>query len=97
MSEMERELAALKEQTKTLFEKQKEHGRLLESIHKLSESVSVMAESMKHLQEDVKGLRSDVDQLEGVPKKRWEGVVSGIIGAVVGGIVIYIMARIGLG
>lgn len=97
MSDVEREVAAQGEQIKALLERQREHGRLLESIHRISESVSVMAEAMKRLQEDVKGLRGDVDQLEGLPGKRWEGLVSGGVGAVVGALVVYGLARMGLG
>lgn len=96
MGEMERELAAQKEQIKTLFENQRKQGEMIQSIHELSRSVSVMAESMKHLQEDVKGLRCDVDQLEGVPAKRWGSVVSGALGAVVCGLVAYVLLRLGL-
>ena len=97
MNDLEREMAAHGEQIKTLFKEQERHGKLLESIHSLSQSVSVMASSMQRLQEDVKWLRQDVDQLEGLPGKRWEGVVSGVLGALVGGLAMLALARMGFG
>lgn len=74
-----------------------------EAIQSLATSVEVMVkeqshqtESIKKIEENVEKLDTKVDALERKPGKRWEGIVEKIISALVGGLIVYLLAKIGL-
>lgn len=74
-----------------------------ESIQKLATSVEVMVaelghqtEAMARIEGNVEKLDKKVEALEQKPAKRWDSVVDKILLAVIGAIVCWILARIGI-
>lgn len=67
-----------------------------EVLHQLATSVAVMAEQMKNMNKNVSTLSSKVEELEEKPGKRWEGLVNNITWAVVGAVLAFLLAKIGL-
>lgn len=74
-----------------------------EAIQSLATSVEVMVNEQKHQTEtmmeikgDVSKLDQKVETLEGKPAKRWDSIVDKALGALVGGLVAYILLRLGL-
>ena len=63
----------------------------LENLEKLTESVYSLAQSVKSMQEDLKNIMARVAKIEERPVKRWEGVVTAIITAIIGGVVGYFL------
>ena len=65
-------------------------------LHQLATSVAVMAEQMKTMNTSVATLASEVEEMKDKPAKRWDNLVDKIIWAVAGGVLAYIIAKIGL-
>lgn len=74
-----------------------------EALEKLATSVELLVAEQKHqtaammdIKADVAKLDQKVETLERKPAKRWEDIVEKIILAVVGGVVGFILVKIGL-
>lgn len=74
------------------------------AINSLASSVAVMASKQERMREDItatatdiKAVRASVDELAKKPGKRWDAVVDKILLAIVGALVIWVLAKIGIG
>ena len=74
-----------------------------EAISRLATSMELMVAEQKHqsttisdIKTDVAKLDSKVETIEQKPAKRWDSLVEKIIWAVVGGVITFILAKIGL-
>lgn len=67
-----------------------------EALTKLTTSVEVMATKLDTMSENLKAFSAKVEEQAAKPGKRWETVVEKIIILLVGGIVAFVLARIGL-
>lgn len=74
-----------------------------EALEKLATSVELLVAEQRHQTEAMQEIKADVSKLdakveiiESKPAKRWEGVVDKIIMALVGGIVGYLLVKVGL-
>lgn len=77
--------------------------RNAEALHELAASVKVMAGELKRqgdaveeIKEDVTNLGHKVDSIEKKPAKRWEGIVDKLIWGVVGALLAFLLAKLGL-
>lgn len=77
--------------------------RNAEALHELAASVKVMAGELKcqgdaveEIKEDVTNLGHKVDSIEKKPAKRWEGIVDKLIWGVVGALLAFLLAKLGL-
>lgn len=75
----------------------------MESIHSIATSGEVMVSELGHQTEaieriegNVGKLNSKVEDLEKKPGKRWDSIVDKVLLAIVGGIVCYLLARLGI-
>lgn len=75
-----------------------------EAIHELAASIKVMASEQKHQTEAINLVRKDVTRLDGKvdalemkPAKRWDGLVEKLIWGVVGAVLAFLLAQIGIG
>ena len=83
----------------TLAEQGKEIGSLKHRMNDVEQVVSVvhqLAQEMVGLTKEVgfmnrnlAQLTGKVNDLESIPKKRWEGILTALIGAIIGAIVTY--------
>lgn len=101
----------IEERVASLEESQKSCNRRLEhleaqqdAIHDLAASIKVMAAEQKHQTESINLVRKDVTRLEGKvdvletkPAKRWDGLVDKLIWGVVGAVLAFLLAKIGIG
>ena len=65
-------------------------------LHKLVTAVEVMAEQLKNMNSKVTKVQDDMEEIKEKPGKRWDSLVSNIIWAVVGAVLAFILAKIGL-
>ena len=93
-----------------LEQREKSHGHRLdkleqeqEVIHSLAASLQVMAAEQKHqteaihtVREDVSRLDGKVDALERKPGKRWENLADKLLWGVVGAVLTWFLARMGI-
>lgn len=94
--DMERENAALKEQTKTIFSRLDKQDQIIELLRTQTSTIGTLADSQARIEKKVNSVMSDVDELKAKPAKRWEAVVGYVLSAVVGGVIAWMMARMGL-
>lgn len=64
---------------------------------KMLNSIALIAQRQDTMESDVKEIKTDVKALAGKPARRWESVVDKIVLAIVAGLVLYCMAKLGLG
>lgn len=67
-----------------------------DALNKLTTSVEVMATKMDTMSQSLDQVNTRLSEQESKPGKRWEAVVEKIIFLVIGAVVAYIFARIGL-
>ena len=65
-------------------------------LHQLATSVAVMAEQLKSMNKSVTTLTSEVEEMKEKPAKRWEAIVTNVICGIVGAVLAYLLAKIGL-
>lgn len=75
-----------------------------EAIQSLAISVEIMVKEQSHQTEAIERIEKNVAKLDGKveileqkPTKRWETIVEKGIQAIVGGIIAYVLVKIGLG
>ena len=75
-----------------------------EAIHELATSIKVMASEQKHQTEAINLVRKDVTRLDGKvdalemkPAKRWDGLVDKLVWGIVGAVLAFMLAQIGIG
>ena len=57
----------------------------LDHIEELVESVQKMTVEMQHMREDLNRMAAELTDIESKPAKRWETIISALLGAVAGG------------
>ena len=67
-----------------------------DALNKLTTSVEVMATKMDTMSQSLDQVNARLSEQESKPGKRWEAVVEKVVFLVIGAIVAYIFARIGL-
>lgn len=67
-----------------------------EVLHNLATSVAVMAEQLKNMSKNVSTLTDEVGELKEKPTKRWDKLIDNILWAVVGAVLAFVLAKIGL-
>lgn len=65
-------------------------------VHELASTMKLMAEEQKRTNQTVDRLDNTMSKLKELPAKRWEGIVDKVLGTVIGLLVGYVMARLGL-
>jgi len=96
-------MTALEQRCKSNSHRLEQVERQQEAIHSLAASLQVMASEQKHqtqaintVREDVSRLDGKVDALEMKPARRWEGLVEKLVWGVVGAVLAFLLARMGL-
>lgn len=96
MVELERENAALKEQTKTIFSRLDKQDTIIELLRTQTSTIGTLADSQARMEKKVNNVMNDVDELKAKPAKRWEAVVGYVLSAVIGGAIAWMMAQMGV-
>lgn len=101
--EHECRLTAVEERSKSNTKRIDKLEGTTEAINRLATSMEVMAERQEQCVNSVGSLDSKVSTLDGKvtaleqkPAKRWDGMVDKAIAALVGGIVAYMLAQLGI-
>ena len=67
-----------------------------DSLDDLVSTVKVLADREKRVENDVSEIKDDVKEMKERPTKRLDGIVDKIIYTIIGGIVGYILIKLGL-
>jgi vacuolar-type H+-ATPase subunit I/STV1 len=76
-----------------------EQKRMGEDINKTTETLNAIKETMEKFPDlqRIEKTEKDLETLKMKPAKRWESIVEKVLLVVVGGLVAYVMTRIGIG
>lgn len=101
--QIEREMAVIREkqasaeeQHKTIFRRLDKQEKLIDSVHSLATSQALLAEEQARQGQQLSGLCGDVAKIKEKPIKTWEGIVEKILMTIVGALVMFALAKIGL-
>lgn len=101
--EHESRLTAVEERSKSNTHRIDKLEGTTEAINRLATSMEVMAERQEQCVTSVGSLDSKVSTLDGKvtaleqkPAKRWDGMVDKAISALIGGLIAYMLAQLGI-
>lgn len=93
---IEHRLTEVEERSKSNAHRLDEVEKRQDNLDKLVSTVEVLAVREKNVENDVKEIKSDVKSLTSKPAKRWDDLVTQVIGIIVAAIVGFLLARIGI-
>jgi predicted nucleic acid-binding Zn-ribbon protein len=94
--EHERRLTETEARSKSNTKRIDEMEEKQRDIADLVSSVKVLADREVRVESDVKEIKDDVKELKGKPGKLWESILEKAIFTIVGGIITYVLIRLGL-
>ena len=97
VSELQQRFAAADEQHKNLYRRLEKAERLADSVQDLALSVRDLVNAQQTTDKKLTGLCSDVAAMKEKPGKRWELLVMDVLKVIVGGVVGYLMVKLGIG
>ena len=85
-------------------QRSKSNTRRLDKVEKwqadfgdLISTVKVLADREARVEKDVGEIKEAVQEIKAKPGKRWDGIVDKVIYAVVGGVVTFLLVKLGIG
>lgn len=94
--EHERRLTEVEDRSKSNSHRLDEVEDRQNHLEELITSVQVLATRLGTVESGVKEIRKDVKELTGKPGKRWDAIVDKVLLTVIGAILLYILAKLGL-
>lgn len=94
--EFEHRLTTVEDRSKSNQHRLDEMEKRQDNLDELVGTVKVLAVREENVESDVKEIKNDVKSLTGKPGQRWEKVVEITITVVIGALVGFILAKIGL-
>lgn len=94
--EHERRLTEVEERAKSNSHRLEDVEHRQDKLDELVSTVKVLATREETVENDVKEIKTDVKSLAGKPGKRWDSLVEKVLFAVVGAVVAFLLAKIGL-
>lgn len=64
--------------------------KIVHVVHQLAQEMVGLTKEVGFMNQNLTQLTNKVADLEAVPKKRWDGLITALLGAVIGAIVTYI-------
>ena len=91
-------VARLEEDMKSEKEnRQKTHSEIYDRLRTVEAKQAVNETKLDTITDKLDSLDGKMDTLLSKPGKRWEAVIAAVISAVVGGLIVFVMTKIGLG
>ena len=95
--DLQTSFAAAEEQHKTIFRRIEKAEKLADSVSELALSVRDLVNAQTNTDKKVTTLCKDVAEIKAKPAKRWEALVMDVLKVVVGGLVGFLLVKLGLG
>lgn len=95
--ELEKTLAAAEEQHKTLFRRIEKAEKLTDSVSDLALSLRDLVNAQKTTDSKVDKLCVTVEEIKDKPGKRWEALAIDALKVVVGGLIGFMLVKMGIG
>lgn len=95
--EIEKTQAAAEEQHKTLFRRVENLEEEQKTMHAFAVSLEKLANAVGSTEKKVDGLCKDVEDMKAKPGKRWETLAMDVLKVIVGGLVGFLLVKLGIG
>lgn len=96
-------LAQHSEQIKGALKRIDEQAQLTETVHKLATSIEllvakqeVITDKVSETNRKLEAITQDVEDIKQKPAKHWEELIKVVLAAVAGGVITYLLTRLGL-
>ncbi len=93
--EHEKRLTEVESRSKSNTKRIDDMEKRQDNLDDLVSTVKVLADREKRVEDDVKEIKTSVNEIKEKPTKRWDGIVDKIIFTIVGGIVGYLLIKLG--
>ena len=93
--EHERRLTAAEDRAEANSQRLDAVEKRQNNLEELVGTVKALAVREENMENDVKEIKRDVKELTGKSGRRWDAIVDKVLLAVVGAIILYIMAKLG--
>lgn len=97
VNELEKTQAAAEEQHKTLFRRVANLEEEQKTMHAFAVSLEKLATAVGNTEKKVDGLCKDVEDMKSKPGKRWEALTMDALKVIVGGLIGFVLVKLGLG
>ena len=77
--------------------RQKTHSEIYDRLRKVESDQAVSRTKLDTITDKLDSLDGKMDTLLSKPGKRWEAIIAAVISAVVGGLIVFVLTKIGLG
>lgn len=94
---LEKTQAAAEEQHKTLFRRVEKLEEEQKTMQAFAVSLEKLANAVGSTEKKVDGLCKDVEAIKAKPGKRWEALAMDVLKVVVGGLVGFLLVKLGIG
>lgn len=94
--EHERRLTEVESRSKSNTKRLDEMEKRQDDLDELVSTVKVLADREKRMEDDVAEIKCDVKSLTSKPGKRWDAIVEKALLVVVGAVIAFLLAKIGL-
>ena len=89
-------IARLDSEIESIFKRLDEQLSISKAVYELAAEVKVMNERMTSIVKTQAEMRVDLEEMKSTPRNRWNQVVTGLIAAVVGGLITFLFVKLGL-
>jgi hypothetical protein len=89
-------LTATEDRSKSNQHRLDEVERRQDNLEELVSSVKVIAFRQENVESVVKGINSKVEELTSKPGKRWDSIVDKVLLTIIGAVLLFILAKLGL-
>lgn len=97
MTELEHDkLTKLEERSKSNSHRLDELEERVKSNEELVTSVALLAQKQETIEGDIKEIKSTVKTIADKPAKRWDSIIDKVLLTVIGAIVLYMLAKLGI-
>ena len=93
---IEHRLTAVEDRSKSNTKRLDEMEKRQDNLDDLVGTVKVLADREERIESDVKEIKTDLKEVTNKPAKRWDSLVTQIIGILVAAVVGFLLAKIGL-
>lgn len=83
-------IAELRKEIGSLKHRMDDVEKIVEVVHQLAQEMVGLTKEVGFMNHNLAQLTMKVSEIEKVPAKRWDGVITGLIGAVVGAVTAWI-------
>lgn len=94
--EHEKRLTEIETRSKSNTRRIEDVEKRQDKLDALVSAVNVLADREKRVEQDVSEIKDDVKDIKEKPAKKWEGVVEKILFTVVGGVVTFLLVKLGM-